>query len=291
MGRPIGRGRGGGILNLVLMGFLRASPKGKLIMLAIGAVAFLFFREPVMQLLSPDSAVPSGSRITENPRVADTNDTMGQYLKTMMADNETIWPALLAKHQIQFRPAKMIIYTGSTQTLGGIANSRMGPFYAPAENAIYLDPTFFTELKTRFGATGDFAEAYVIAHEYAHHIQNVLGRLKQLHSQRSRLSEKQFNRGSVRVELHADFLAGIFARHAENTFQAFLEQGDIEEAIRAAAAVGDDRIQRDFGPGYVDPDSFTHGSSEQRARWFKRGFQSGDMALGEQIYTMPYEEL
>ncbi len=287
----MGRGRGAGILNLVLMGFLRASPKGKLVMLAIGAVAFLFFRGPVMQLLSGGATAPTSSQITANSGSSSTNDEMGQYLKTMMADNETVWPPLLAKHNVPFRPARMVIYTGSTRTPGGIASSGMGPFYAPAEDTIYLDPTFFTELKTRFGATGDFAEAYVVAHEYAHHIQNILGRLKQLHGQRARLSKKEFNRGSVRVELHADFLAGIFARQAENTFQSFLEQGDIEEAMRAAAAVGDDRIQRDLGSGYVDPDSFTHGTSAQRARWFKLGFESGDITLGEQIYTMPYEEL
>jgi uncharacterized protein len=185
----------------------------------------------------------------------------------------------------------MVIYSKRTRTPGGLADARMGPFYSPGDETIYIDPTFFRELKEKFGATGDFAEAYVVAHEYGHHIENILDRLDELHKYRGRLSKTDYNKKSVRVELHADFLSGVFARNAQETFRTFLEEVDIEEAMRCAQAIGDDRIQKELGPGYVDPDSFTHGTSAQRAKWFKQGLESGDLQVGEQIYKMAYEQL
>lgn len=284
---PTGRRAGGGLLNLLLLGFMRASPKVKLMMLVVGAVGFLFFRGPLMQVLG----FSSGGATPVQQSGAPPNDEMQAYLSTMMADNEKVWAALLAPHEIEYRPCKMVIYRGKTRTPGGIADARTGPFYLPNNETIYLDPTFFHELKSKFGAAGDFAEAYVVAHEYAHHIQNILGRLDELHSFRTQLPKKQFNQRSVRVELHADFLAGVFARSAQSTFGDFLEKGDIEEAIRAAKAIGDDRIQAEMGSGRVNPDAFTHGTSEQRARWFNRGFSTGDLRVGEQLYTLAYEQL
>lgn len=277
------------MLNILLMGFMRASPKVRIIMIVIAALAFLFFRGPLLEVLGVSSG---GSLATpQNQSAAPPNDEMAAYLRTMMGDNERIWPPLLKPFQIPFRPGKMIIYTGGTRTPGGIANARSGPFYSPADETIYLDPTFFDELKQRFGATGDFAEAYVVAHEYAHHIQHLMGRLDELNKLRGQLPRAEYNQQSVRVELHADFLAGVFARTAESTFANFLESGDIEEAMRCAAAIGDDRIQADFGSGTIRPESFTHGTSEQRVRWFKRGFSTGDLRVGEQLYSLDYDEL
>ncbi len=281
---------GGGLLNILLLGFLRASPKVKLIMIVVAAIAFIFFRGPIMQILGGSVASsPTSERIERT--APGENDEMRAYLSTMMADNEEVWTRLLAQTRYSYRPARMVIYTTRTSTPGGIADARMGPFYLPNNSTIYVDPTFFDELKQKFGAQGDFAEAYVIAHEYGHHIQNILGRLRELHSKQGRVSKVEYNRASVRVELHADFLAGVFARSAQETFGQFLEQGDIEEAMRAAQAIGDDRLQKEYGPGYVNPDSFTHGTSAQRARWFNRGFETGDLTAGEQLYSLPYEQL
>ena len=281
---------GGGLFGVLAMLFFRGSAKVKIFMLIILAVGFIFFRGPLMQALGFTDASLAGGPATEQVQ-PDVEDKTRAYLETMIGDNEDVWKSLLPQHNVQYRPAKMVIYTQATRTPGGLANAQMGPFYLPQNETIYLDPTFFDELKQKFGASGDFAEAYVVAHEYGHHIQNILGRLDQLHSQQGRISKTAYNKQSVRVELHADFLSGVFAHHAQSRFKEFLEAGDIEEAMRAAQAIGDDRLQRDFGSGYVQPDSFTHGTSAQRAKWFRRGFESGDLRLGEQIYTLPYEQL
>ncbi|MEM7699622.1 MAG: neutral zinc metallopeptidase [Verrucomicrobiota bacterium] len=289
-GQAAPRGRsmgGGGLLNILMLGFLRASPKVKLVMLVVGAIAFFFFRGPLVEMLG----ISSGGGPAIQQTGAAPNDEMEAYISTMMADNERIWPPTLSSYGIDFQPCRMVIYTRRTTTSGGIADARSGPFYAPRENTIYLDPTFFDDLKRRFGATGDFAEAYVVAHEYAHHIQNLMGLLDELHSLRGRVSQQEYNQGSVRIELHADFLSGVFARRAESTFSSFLEQGDIEEAMRCAAAIGDDRIQSQQGPGRIRPETFTHGTSAQRVRWFKEGFSSGDMRRGEAIFKLAYEDL
>ncbi|MDF1656227.1 MAG: neutral zinc metallopeptidase [Verrucomicrobiales bacterium] len=286
---PAGRAMrgGGGLLNILLLGFVRASPKVKLIMIVIAAVAFLFFRGPLVEILGLSSATSPGIQQTgEAP-----NDEMEAYLSTMMADNESIWPPVLTRYGIDYRPCKMVIYTGRTMTKGGLADARSGPFYAPSEETIYIDPTFFRELKERFGATGDFAEAYVVAHEYAHHVQNLMGRLDELHKLRGRMPTSEYNKRSVRVELHADFLAGVFAKTAESTFSGFLEAGDIEEAMRCAAAIGDDRIQAKYGSGKINPESFTHGTSEQRVKWFNEGVSTGDLRRGEALYSLPFEQL
>ena len=283
------RGASGGLLNVLLVGFLRASPKTRLVMVVVAAVAFLFFRGPFLEILG--FAGGGSAAIRQAGGGTAPEDEIDDYLRTMMGDNEQVWPRLLAPFQIPYRPCRMVIYTSRTQTPGGIADARSGPFYSPGDETIYLDPTFFDELKQRFGATGDFAEAYVVAHEYAHYIQNLMGRLDELHQLRGRLSTAEYNKRSVRVELHADFLAGVFARSAESAFGDFLETGDIEEAMRCAAAIGDDRIQADFGSGRIRPESFTHGSSSQRVKWFKEGFATGELQVGERLFTLAYEEL
>lgn len=288
---PSRRGGGGGAIGSLLMTlFMRGSAKTKIIMVVVVLFGFFIFKGQFLEILGLSSSSSSYSSQIEQTG-GGQNDEMRAYLSTMMGDNEQVWGTLLPKFSVKYRPCRMVIYTGRTQTKGGIADARMGPFYLPVSETIYIDPTFFQELKQKFGATGDFAEAYVVAHEYGHHIQKILGRLDELHSQQGRISKTEYNKASVRVELHADFLAGVFARHADSTFGNFLEQGDIEEAMRCAQAIGDDRIQKELGPGYVNPDSFTHGTSAQRARWFNEGYESGDLRLGEELYKLPYEQL
>ena len=257
----------------------------KLTMVLVAVVGFLFFRGPMLQILG----ISSGTSTSQFSSSA-TDDEMRAYLSTMMADNETIWSAVLAEKGIRYRPASMTIYNQRTQIPGGYADARMGPFYLSSNETIYIDPSFFNELKQKFNATGDFAEAYVIAHEYGHHIQHILGRLQELHSQQGRVSKKLYNQHSVRVELQADFLAGVFAHHAESSFKKFLDHGDIEEAMRCAEAIGDDRLQQQ-SQGRVVRDSFTHGTSKQRAYWFKKGFTTGKISEGEKLYSLPYSQL
>ena len=175
------------------------------------------------------------------------------------------------------------MFTGSTQSGCGFASSQTGPFYCPADNKLYIDLSFYQDLKNKFKAPGDFAMAYVIAHEVGHHVQNLLGIHEQVQSQRRRLSEAQNNQMSVRVELQADFLAGVWAHHAQK-MKSILEPGDIEEALNAANSIGDDRLQRQ-SQGHVTPDSFTHGTSAQRMKWFKKGFGTGDVTQGNTFNT------
>ena len=164
----------------------------------------------------------------------------------------------------------------------------MGPFYCPADRKVYIDLSFYSELKNKFGAPGDFAFAYVIAHEVGHHVQNLLGFSDKVHQMRGRVSEEEQNQASVRLELQADFLAGVWAHHAHQ-MKNILEEGDVEEAMRAAGAVGDDRLQQQ-GRGQVVPETFTHGTSAQRARWFRRGLESGDLSQGD-TFSVPYQSL
>jgi predicted metalloprotease len=170
-----------------------------------------------------------------------------------------------------------------------MAGSAVGPFYCPPDEHVYIDLQFFDELRARFQAPGDFAQAYVIAHEVGHHVQKLLGYSDKVHAQRQRVSEKEANRLSVRLELQADFLAGVWAHHAQKMKQ-ILEPGDVEEALRAANAIGDDRLQRQ-SRGSVVPDSFTHGTSAQRVKWFRLGLETGDFQRREELFTLPYERL
>ncbi|MEM6821038.1 MAG: neutral zinc metallopeptidase, partial [Verrucomicrobiota bacterium] len=222
-GRGFSGGRaGGGIARLLLGLFMRGSMKMRILMIGVLFLGFMFFKGQMLDILGLSSGVP-GQGYQASQQTSAPADEMRAYLATMMADNEQVWSQILPKYRIQYRPAKLVIYTERTQTPGGIADARMGPFYMPKNETIYIDPTFFMELKQKFGATGDFAEAYVVAHEYGHHIQQILGRLTEFHTMRNRVSKTEYNRQSVRVELHADFLAGVFAKHAEATFREFLE--------------------------------------------------------------------
>jgi uncharacterized protein len=194
------------------------------------------------------------------------------FVKTVLKDTETIWHAEFARMGKTYEEPKLVVFTSQVQSGCGFAGAQMGPFYCPADRTVYIDLSFFNELSERFGAPGDFAQAYVIAHEVGHHVQSLLGISGQVQQMRQRASEAQGNDLSVRLELQADFLAGMWARKGQEKFD-FLEEGDLEEALRAANQIGDDTLQKK-AQGTVVPDSFTHGSSEQRMRWFKKGLQS-----------------
>lgn len=205
-------------------------------------------------------------------------EEMAKFIRVVLAETEDVWKELFAAQGVQYKDPTLVLFTQKVQSACGFASAATGPFYCPLDGKVYLDLSFFDEMKRRFGAPGDFAQAYVVAHEIGHHVQNMLGISKQVQDQRRRLSETDYNKLSVRLELQADYLAGVWAHHAQRKWQV-LEPGDIKEAINAATAIGDDRLQKQ-AQGYVVPESFTHGTSEQRVRWFYKGLQSGDMMGG-----------
>jgi predicted metalloprotease len=204
------------------------------------------------------------------------DDTLGQFVSTVLADTEDVWGQMFRSANGQYREPKLVLFRGATRSACGVGQAAMGPFYCPADEKVYIDLSFYDLLKNRMGAPGDFAQAYVIAHEVGHHVQNLMGITQKVDGMRGRVSEAQMNALSVRVELQADCFAGVWAHHAHKTRQV-IEQGDIEEAMNAAAQIGDDALQR-RQQGYVVPDSFTHGSSTQRQTWFRRGLQGGRVA-------------
>lgn len=199
---------------------------------------------------------------------------LAEFVSVVLNDTEEVWEEVLAEEGVEYREPTLVLFSGSVQSACGMAGSAMGPFYCPADEKVYIDLNFYGELKNRFKAPGDFAMAYVVAHEVGHHVQNILGITDQVHDLRNRVSQEEYNRYSVRLELQADYLAGVFAHHVKN--KGLLEEGDIEEALRAANAIGDDTLQKQ-SQGYVVPDSFTHGTSEQRQRWFYKGFKTGNL--------------
>jgi predicted metalloprotease len=213
------------------------------------------------------------------------SDEAGQFAATMLADTEDIWAKLFNDMNRQYVDPKLVLFSNSTQSGCGFASQATGPFYCPADSKVYLDISFFDEMKNRFNAAGDFAQAYVIAHEVGHHVQHLLGITNKVDAQRSRLSEREMNKLSVKLELQADFLAGVWAHYEQQLqnpkFNAnVIQSGDINEALNAANAIGDDRLQKE-SQGYVVPDAFTHGTSEQRIYWFKKGYESGDINDGD----------
>ena len=202
-------------------------------------------------------------------------DEQAQFVAVVLADTEDTWTVIFASAGRQYRRPTLVLFSGAVQSACGFAQAAMGPFYCPADQKVYIDLSFYTDLQNRFQAPGDFAQAYVIAHEVGHHVQTLLGISEKVQRQKSGLSDAAANQLSVRLELQADCLAGIWAHDADRT-RDLLEQGDIEEGLNAASAIGDDRLQKQ-SRGYVTPESFTHGSSEQRVRWFERGYASGNM--------------
>jgi len=217
---------------------------------------------------------------TQNGYVDNANDTLKDYVAVVLADTEDIWDSLFNAMHRQYADPKLVLFSGETQAGCGYASAATGPFYCPADQKVYIDLSFFNELSTRFGASnGDFAMAYVVAHEVGHHVQNLLGISDKVDHFRSSASKEEFNKMSVKLELQADFLAGVWA-HYDQKMKHVLDAGDIDEALSAANAVGDDRLQQET-QGRVMPDAFTHGTSEQRMYWFKKGYTTGDINQGD----------
>lgn len=213
------------------------------------------------------------------------NDAGSRFIKTILAENEDVWGKLFPPNfEGRYVPAKLVMFTGQVQSGCGMASASSGPFYCPTDKKVYIDLAFYDELKRKFGAPGEFAQAYVIAHEIGHHIQNQLGISNKVQAMRGRLSERDYNKLSVRMELQADFLAGVWA-HYEARYAGILDEQDILDAVNAAAAIGDDKIQKQ-AQGYVVPDAFTHGTSQQRQRWFLYGLKTGDPKLMDRAFEV-----
>jgi predicted metalloprotease len=245
-------------------------------------VALYFGVDPSMLLnqgTTQDAGGPPGS-VSERP--ADEN-RMADFVAVVLADTEDTWHELFRRSGKSYKEPKLVLFTDAVDSACGFAQSATGPFYCPQDNKVYIDLQFYRDLESRFHAPGEFAQAYVIAHEIGHHVQNLLGISDRVHSLQQSADKAQANELSVRLELQADCLAGIWAYHA-NRSRKIVEAGDIEAALRAASSIGDDRIQKQ-SQGYVVPESFTHGSSEQRVRWFKRGSETGTFAQCDTFKT------
>jgi len=239
-------------------------------------IALLFGADP-RQLLEQVPNNPSSEVQSSRPVNAEEEE-LEQFVSVVLAKSEDVWHDVFRQNGRQYREPTLVLFTDEVRSACGMAGAAVGPFYCPGDEKVYIDLSFYEALRRRFNAPGDFAQAYVIAHEVGHHVQNLLDISDRVDAMQRRVTEVEANQLSVRLELQADFFAGVFARYVQN--QGLLEAGDIEEALRAASAVGDDAIQR-RSSGYVVPDSFTHGTSEQRLRWFKRGYDTGDMRQGD----------
>jgi predicted metalloprotease len=272
------RGRSGGGGGMLAKGGI-----GTIIIVLV--ISFLTGKNPLtlLQQTGVDVTSPSAQQ-TETYTPTAEEEQLAAFVSVVLADTEDVWNDLMPN----YREPTLVMFTDQVQSACGTATSSVGPFYCGADEKVYIDLSFYNDLKTRFKAPGDFAQAYVIAHEVGHHVQHLLGITTKVHSMRNQISEKEYNQLSVRLELQADFLAGVWAHHAHKT-KDIIEEGDVEEALNAATAIGDDRLQMQ-GRGYVTPDSFSHGTSAQRVRWFKKGLQTGDPNQGD-TFSMAYENL
>ncbi|HET6889927.1 MAG TPA: neutral zinc metallopeptidase [Pyrinomonadaceae bacterium] len=243
-------------------------------------LALLFGADPrqLLEQVPSEGTGPATTSRSTNPE----EEELRQFTAAVLADTEDVWNNIFQQMGSQYREPTLVLFTDQVRSACGVAGAAVGPFYCPGDQKVYLDLSFFKDLKARFQAPGDFAQAYVIAHEVGHHIQNLLGTMERVQGVQRRLSEVEANKLSVALELQADFIAGVWAHHAQK--RNILDPGDLEEALQAASAVGDDRLQRE-GQGYVVPDSFTHGSSAQRIYWFRRGLESGDLRQGDTFNT------
>jgi hypothetical protein len=267
-----GRRSGGGMMGGLPGGMFSKGGLGVIVVIVI--ISWIMGKNPLTLLQQMDPS--SGYDTYEQPYVASAKEEeLAAFTKVVLADTEDVWNTLMT----DYREPTLVLFSGNVQSACGFASAASGPFYCSADERLYIDLSFYEELKNRFDAPGDFAQAYVIAHEVGHHVQHLLGITDKVHSMRDQLSEEEYNKLSVRLELQADFLAGVWAHHADR-MKDMIESGDFEEAITAASAIGDDRIQQE-ARGYVVPDSFTHGTSEQRMRWFRNGYETGDIKQGD----------
>lgn len=267
-----GSGGGGGFGGLPIKGGL-----GLVVLIIV--ISLITGRNPLSLL--QQIPLNNGPSVSQSAPYQPTpeEEELSQFVKVVLADTEDVWHQLLS----DYREPTLVLFTGSVQSGCGSADASTGPFYCGEDEKVYIDLSFYEELKSRFDAPGDFAQAYVIAHEVGHHVQHLMGITDKVHSMRSQLSEEEYNKLSVKLELQADFLAGVWAHHANNR-NNMIEEGDYEEAMNAASAIGDDRLQKQ-ARGYVVPDSFTHGTSAQRQRWFNKGFKTGDLDQGDTFNT------
>jgi predicted metalloprotease len=270
----------------------RGSSKGPLIGGGLGAIVIaiiiaLLGGDPSQFLGNLQSGPPAGTEqsIPDTPESREA----ARFVSVVLGVTEDVWRKVLPEQtRVAYEDPILVLFSGQVSSACGRATAATGPFYCPGDRQVYIDLSFFEELASRFKAPGDFAQAYVIAHEVGHHIQKLLGTSGKVNRLRARLNERDFNQVSVRLELQADFYAGVWAHHAQE-MRNILEEGDIEDALRAANAIGDDRLQKQ-AQGHVVPDSFTHGTSEQRIRWFTKGFKSGDVRQGD-TFSIPYDQL
>ena len=225
------------------------------------------------------SQLPIGQEQQTQVAPGSPKDEAGQFVDVVSADTDDVWYKIFNSKGSQYEEPIIVLFDSQVSSACGSASSATGPFYCPADRKVYIDLSFQEELKSRFGAGGDFPMAYVIAHEVGHHVQNLMGTSDEVQRMRGRVSEQEYNRLSVMLELQADFYAGVYAHHADKMHN-ILEEGDIQEALTAASAIGDDRLQKQ-SQGYIVPDAFTHGTSEQRMRWFKKGYETGDIDQGD----------
>jgi uncharacterized protein len=245
-------------------------------LLLLLAVSLLTGVDPTVLLEVAQSPRVSVEQGAPAARVGAPEDELGQFTATVLASTEDVWSAVFEDAGSRYQVPRLVLFSGAVQSACGSASAAVGPFYCPVDRKLYLDPSFFDELDRRFGAPGDFAQAYVIAHEVGHHVQTLLGTSERVQRRRQQLGSEEANALSVRMELQADCLAGVWGYHA-NRSARLLEPGDVEEGLAAAAAIGDDRLQRQAG-GAVQAESWTHGSSAMRARWLRRGLDTGDVS-------------
>ncbi|WP_274476120.1 KPN_02809 family neutral zinc metallopeptidase [Mangrovimonas aestuarii] len=279
-----GGGMSFGRLNpmlLVTLGRLLFSKVGLVIIGGFLIISFITGNNPIsiISQLFTGNTVKTESTVPYEGTAKE--EELADFSATILANTEDIWNQLLDN----YREPTLVLFTGSVSSACGYASSATGPFYCPGDQKLYLDLSFFDEMERQMNAPGDFAQAYVIAHEVGHHVQNLLGITDQVDRLRGQLSKTEFNTYSVRLELQADFLAGVWAHHSQEMTQ-MMESGDLQEALNAAFAIGDDRLQKQ-ATGRVVPDSFTHGTSEQRIRWFKKGFDTGDLNQGDTFNANP----
>ena len=256
-------------------------------LLVAGLITWLLGGNPLSVLQNADLGAIVGGEQTEYVPT-EREQQLAEFASQILAGTEDVWSELFKEMGRTYQPPRMVLFNGAVQSGCGGATSSTGPFYCSADQTVYIDLSFFYQMESQLRAGGDFAYAYVIAHEVGHHVQYLLGILEQVQRQRSRVSEKEANRLTVRLELQADFFAGIWAHYDDKRFGS-LEDGDIEEGLNAATSIGDDRLQME-AQGYTVPDSFTHGTSKQRMTWLKKGYQTGDLSRGDS-FSMNYDDL
>ncbi|MCR5571233.1 MAG: zinc metallopeptidase [Bacteroidales bacterium] len=254
----------------------------------IGLITLLLGGNP-LEVIQSAGSMMGGTEIVSSGRTPTAEEEeLAVFAKQILAGTEDVWTAIFKQYGRQYVPPKLVLYTDYVQTGSGMASAQSGPFYNSADQTVYIDLSFFTSMKRQIGADGDFAYAYVIAHEVGHHVQYLLGTLQQAHQQMSRVSEAQSNQISVRLELQADFYAGVWA-YNDNKMYGSLEAGDLDEGMNAASKIGDDYLQKK-ARGYAVPESFNHGTSAQRSRWLRKGFTTGDIRQGD-TFSPAYSEL